>query len=655
MLRSGYPSGESGSTYFLPAGTNKNPVYTDEFLERNGAKKYSSVVMTPSGYLTADAWKIIVPKFVKGIRHHVRVKCAKYGIPKETADKLLVGLAFDGFKIHTEEFLQLIDFADNNCLCACENRDSSEMNQAFDRYVAKAGKKRAAETLDMLRRSHIDPVIDKWTLIMVGLAMLRDCDSSKVWESSFIAVNMHPLHRINYEDFMQKLSGFTRAADKFDDEVIDLSSMLPKSWLKLPTDQRKRWLKLVKDHDEEFDVNLISALRKDGMTLALVANMFRIYETEKKIENGHGATTYKHDVQIKTPALPTPALQTPTPKKPSPKDQPMIYHLFKVPTAFDMKPLEKFDHAVTVRNRTLGPKRGTTVSPYLDVEITSMNKRMLKLKADDVNMYNVLQQSTCRSDVRRKVAKRTLTALGGASGMARLVNGPKQLVKLKANLEFAQSIEEVRAAEKALKRHDAEEKKKKALLIQKKKKARLAARVEKMKKDFDRAMTKLGLQRGMTVYRRHIDSLTAPQLKAVAHFQVGETLTATRIADMRSDMRQLLPVDPHRTAADEDDLPEYPTQDPLLMEDQLADKKIQADEDDEDSNSSEETTATEPIEFEHLLIGDIVEVYWKGEHTWFEGVITDVDAVDRLFEVLYKADSEKLWHCPKDYPVRDAA
>ena len=54
--------------------------------------------------------------------------------------------------------------------------------------------------------------------------------------------------------------------------------------------------------------------------------------------------------------------------------------------------------------------------------------------------------------------------------MARLVNGPKQLVKLKANLEFAQSIEEVRAAEKALKRHDAEEKKKKALLIQKKKK-----------------------------------------------------------------------------------------------------------------------------------------------------------------------------------------
>ena len=46
-------------------------------------------------------------------------------------------------------------------------------------------------------------------------------------------------------------------------------------------------------------------------------------------------------------------------------------------------------------------------------------------------------------------------------------------------------------------------------------------------------------------------------------------------------------------------------------------------------------------------------MYWKGEDQWFEGSITDVDAVDRQFEVFYKTDSKKLWHDEKYYPVRE--
>ena len=92
-----------------------------------------------------------------------------------------------------------------------------------------------------------------------------------------------------------------------------------------------------------------------------------------------------------------------------------------------LTPFEKLEHAITVRNRTLGPAAATTVSPYLDVEVTPMNQALLELKPEDVNMYNVLQQSTCKSGSRRKIAKRTLTALGGASGMCRILNGPEQL------------------------------------------------------------------------------------------------------------------------------------------------------------------------------------------------------------------------------------
>ena len=79
-----------------------------------------------------------------------------------------------------------------NILAVVEGRDSSEINQAFDRFVAKAGKRRATLTLDTIRRSHITPVIDSWMLVLVGLQILRDCNSSDVWENSFLAVNMHP-------------------------------------------------------------------------------------------------------------------------------------------------------------------------------------------------------------------------------------------------------------------------------------------------------------------------------------------------------------------------------------------------------------------------------------------------------------------------------
>ena len=91
QFRNGFPGNTSGPTFFLLAGKKKNPVYTDEFLERHGAKKYSTIVMTPTGYLTAEAWDIIIPLHIKGVRHIVTEECAKLGVDKATADKLLIG------------------------------------------------------------------------------------------------------------------------------------------------------------------------------------------------------------------------------------------------------------------------------------------------------------------------------------------------------------------------------------------------------------------------------------------------------------------------------------------------------------------------------------------------------------------------------------
>lgn len=98
--------------------------------------------------------------------------------------------------------------------------------------MAKSGKKRAYKCLDQLRRSHIGAVIDQWQLVHVSLAMLRDCDRSNVWENSFIAVNMHPVHRVGIEDWLAKINDAVEASSKFEEESFSFT--LPKQVLDIP-------------------------------------------------------------------------------------------------------------------------------------------------------------------------------------------------------------------------------------------------------------------------------------------------------------------------------------------------------------------------------------------------------------------------------------
>jgi hypothetical protein len=120
------------------------------------------------------------------------------------------------------------------------------------------------------------------------------------------------------------------------------------------------------------------------MQLELVANIFKIYKAEKRIHNS------KHSKQPYSTPSPVvrskKRLQPPSLKK----KNLMHYHMFN-PNIPEMTPEQRFQHAITVRNRTFGPDKGTTVSPHLDVEITPNNRSFLKLTPDDVNMYRVLQ------------------------------------------------------------------------------------------------------------------------------------------------------------------------------------------------------------------------------------------------------------------------
>ena len=102
------------------------------------------------------------------------------------------------------------------------------------------------------------------------------------------------------------------------------------------------------------------------MKLPHLCNIFKIYHAEKSIANAF------------TTAAPSPA-DTPSTRI---SKSSMVYHLYKL-TGAGLTQEQKFQHAVTVRNRTLGEK-ATVVSPYLNVEVSADNNRFLRLKPDDV-------------------------------------------------------------------------------------------------------------------------------------------------------------------------------------------------------------------------------------------------------------------------------
>jgi hypothetical protein len=559
--------------------------------------------MTPSGFLTDDAWLEIVPKLTKGARLVLEKKAAELGIDAETCAKLLIGLLFDGCKIHLKNLEELVHMADENILALNEGRDSSEINQAFDRFVARAGKRRAAITLDQIRRSHVTPVIDGWMLCLVGLQMLRDCAASRVWENSFVAVNLHPHHRVSLDEWLQKINHFVQGAEKFEAEEIDEFALLPSDWKKKSLEKRNQWLKIIDDDGPvpSWDVDLIGKLREADMTLGLVAQMFKIHKVEKRLRAPNVST---NDAQLQTP---------PTKPKAISKNS-MVYHLFnaKVPGMTDM---DRYHHAITVRNRTLGPGVATTPSPYLDLEISSDNKMMLNLSPDDVNMHKVLQLSTCKRGRRRRVAKRCLNALGGVSGLCGFLNNEKELEEIKMNLKFAASFESVKHAEKKSKEDKAKQRRQKFYAL---------------------AREKCGLQPGDKFYKQHVKKLTCAQMKAVCFTDCGGLIINGKVGELREKLTTLL---------DEDmGTPEYATQDEVHS-------PVPDDSDDSDDGS---VSISMSVDIDSLTEGDCVEVYWAGDDAWFEGEVIGVDLNDRTFHVHYVSDGKKLWHDEENYKCRFA-
>jgi hypothetical protein len=123
----------------------------------------------------------------------------------------------------------------------------------------------AKDVLGLLRTttSICKGVVDQWGLVHVVLQCLSIEDSGKAWEVSFIQVNMHPKHRLSFEDWIKKLvkKGTMQSGDTFQHEgEVDHFSMLPDFWKGMKPAERVQVIDVVRSHESEFSVACLQQL-----------------------------------------------------------------------------------------------------------------------------------------------------------------------------------------------------------------------------------------------------------------------------------------------------------------------------------------------------------------------------------------------------------
>ena len=144
MYRIGSVAGVTGPTGFLMAGTKKRHGYSNEFLVKHGAAPGSSTRMPPTGFMTEEAWEEMAPYQIGGIKTIPIIAANPSWICVEILDE---------FGAHFSSPDSMQKKLDAGIIAVKEEGDSSQVNQGYDKYVAKKDKKVMRETLGLLPRT----------------------------------------------------------------------------------------------------------------------------------------------------------------------------------------------------------------------------------------------------------------------------------------------------------------------------------------------------------------------------------------------------------------------------------------------------------------------------------------------------------------------
>ena len=113
-------------------------------------------------------------------------------------------LTYDGFKSHVNITEGLKNFAEERIRVGKEEAGTSAFNRAYDKFQVNQDKSQKRQLI-YLEQQKVHGRINQWQLNMV-ISTDTQKISAKVWTDSFVAVNLHPHHRMTFPDWIKNIS-----------------------------------------------------------------------------------------------------------------------------------------------------------------------------------------------------------------------------------------------------------------------------------------------------------------------------------------------------------------------------------------------------------------------------------------------------------------
>jgi hypothetical protein len=321
-----------------------------------------------------------------------------------------------------------------------EEGDSSHVNQAYDKFVAKHDKSSANSSLSVLRRTTTvnKGIIDQWGLIHVGLQCIRSTQPA-TWTSSFDACNLDPRTRVPFVEWCKKIQSFLHAGETFKVEKVedDLFLLLPSFWHGMPPVERKGICNLINEK-EGFTVECLQRLYSDfSIPFSEMQNLRVCYELAKA-DPSHLDRAPPDSSVVETQC------QLPDEVKNAIKATTRVTEGL---ISFELKPagvkgLELFDHMIKKRLRSsVDP---VPPSEFLDCSINySLGQTMIFNPSEMDVTARVLMQAAGGSGATMKLATRRLDNVGYIKAHSGLANDPLRLERMNNCNTLAASMAEI--------------------------------------------------------------------------------------------------------------------------------------------------------------------------------------------------------------------
>ena len=453
----------NGPTTFLGKGKKKSASAALIRILKKDAPAGSLLTFNDNAYMTDETWIETSHSMAKGIRA-LDVVC-------DYPDWWFV-LFLDGYISHlNSEALQI--FADHKILIVKEEGDASDTNQAYDRHVAKQDKRVVREVLEATRQQV--SIVSQNMLLAAIIKSLSRVDQ-RVWEKSFIDVNLHPDHRTGFEDWARRIHDKLEASARF---LTPNSNILfnstPAMWKKLTVEERKNCYALI----DQFH-SLEQPWSRENICQLLI---FASYEEMPKLRACYlaGKKNYNAIVIGETPVV----------DDSTPRPEPLIWNTCKPKSLTEPMRLAResgnqdalvtagtslFLHLsnFTAQNLWSQWRLNLVPSVFLQIDISSEQTRNLNPSYQDVLLGKAIHDTMGKGALQKSAARRIDFITGNVSSYSRLLNGPEQLDRLKDHCELTSVIASLFAEEKeakeakaaAKKQDEADKGKKKAIRAQ---------------------------------------------------------------------------------------------------------------------------------------------------------------------------------------------